>query len=116
MNTAAAGGGALTLRRWLVDSDAAGSPQAAVLSPEATLHIAGAITAAGSSHYRKTIAAGLAAVEVVKTAGCKLSAKEQSWLDRVENELHELPDDEAELFAEMRTAHAGIFDPSSYGF
>ena len=50
MNTAAASGGALVLRKWLVESDEYLSPQAVVLSPEAIIKIAQAIVRA-DSHY-----------------------------------------------------------------
>ena len=118
MNTAAISGGALTLRQWLVDSDECLSPQAAVLSPQATFEIATAIVGA-DSHYHATVSAGLAAVDLLK--GCydagalSLNRKEVGWLSRIESELQSLPGDEAELLAEMKETHAGVFDPASYG-
>jgi methanol---5-hydroxybenzimidazolylcobamide Co-methyltransferase len=118
MNTAAASGGALTLRQWLIDSDECLSPQATVLSPRATIEIATAIVGA-DSHYHATVSAGLAAVGVLKKcvdAGTlSLNKKEAGWLSRIESELQSLPGDEAGLLAEMRETHAGVFDPASYG-
>jgi len=118
MNAAAASGGALTLRQWLVDSDELLSPQAAVLSPRATIEIATAIAGA-DSHYHATVSAGLAAVDLlrksVESGGLTLNKKEAGWLSRIESELQSLPADEAELLAEMRSTHAGVFDPASYG-
>jgi hypothetical protein len=36
-------------------------------------------------------------------------------LERVEAELNSMPAEEAELLSEMKEAHAGVFDPASYG-
>ncbi len=50
MNTAAASeGGAMQMRNWMTASDQWLSPQAAVLSPEATIKIATAIVGADTS-------------------------------------------------------------------
>lgn len=118
MNTATGSGGALTLQRWLVESDELHSPQAAVLSPEATIEIASAIVSAGS-HYKATIAAGQAAVRIVRrgqeSGRTALSPKEAAWLDRIETELEAMPAAEGDLLGEMITQHAGVFDPASYG-
>ena len=118
MNTAAANGGALTLRQWLIDSDERLSPQAAILSPQATIDIATAIVGA-DSHYHATVTAGLEAVNLLKkrvdAGALSFNKKEAGWLSRIENDLQSLPDDEAELLAEMKETHAGIFDPESYG-
>ncbi len=118
MNAAAAAGGGLTLRQWLVESDEWLSPQAAVLSPRATVEIAAAIVGA-DSHYHATIAAGWAAVAVLRK-GCengylRLDKKELGWLNRIESELQSLPAGEADLTAEMTETHAGVFSPASYG-
>ena len=118
MNAATARGGALILRQWLVDSDQWLSPQAAVLSPEATVEIANAIVSS-NSHYSATIAAGLAAISILRRGvnggQLKLSAKEAAWLERMERELHSMPIEESALLNEMKLAHSGVFDPASYG-
>ncbi len=118
MNTAAASGGALTLRQWLVDSDECLSPQAVILSPQATIEIAEAIVGA-DSHYHATVSAGLAAVGLLKrcvgVGSLHLNKKEAGWLSRIESELRSLPGDEVELLAEMKEIHAGVFNPASYG-
>jgi hypothetical protein len=66
------------------------SPQAAVLSPAATLRIAGAIVQE-ETPYRQTIAAGRAAVDILKDGVAQeklhLSRKEQQWLTRIESGL-----------------------------
>ena len=118
MNAATVRGGALTLRQWLIESDEWLSPQAAVLSPEATLQIATAIVSS-DSHFHATVAAGLAAVRILRkgidNAAMKISKKEAGWLDRIESDLQSLPDEEADLLVEMGRAHAGVYDRASYG-
>ena len=53
MNTAAASeGGALQMRKWMTASDEWLSPQAAVLSPEATIKIATAIVNADTPYHQ----------------------------------------------------------------
>jgi methanol---5-hydroxybenzimidazolylcobamide Co-methyltransferase len=117
MNTASTRGGAKMLRDWLTASDEWLSPQAAVLSPEATCRIAAAIVAEPDD-YRRTIAAGQAAVAIlaegVDRGVLKLNRKEQQWLDRIEQDLAALPSED-QLLAEMKEQYAGVFDPASYG-
>ena len=118
MNAATARQQALMLRDCLVDSDEWLSPQAAVLSPKATCRIAEVIVGA-SGDYRRTVAAGLAAVGILREgiAGgrLKLSAKELQWLDRLEREISALPEKEEDLLREISSEHGGLFDRASYG-
>ena len=58
-------GEATRLRDWLTESDQWLNPQAAIISPAATCRIAEAIVTA-SSDYERTIAAGKAAVQLLK--------------------------------------------------
>lgn len=118
MNTAAARGGALTLRDWLVASDEHLSPQAAVLSPAAVSRIAAAIVAEANP-YRRTVGAGQTAVSILnehREAGTlRLSAKETQWLARIEREFAALPAREDGLAEEMAGRYGRLFDPASYG-
>jgi methanol--5-hydroxybenzimidazolylcobamide Co-methyltransferase len=118
MNVATQRGGALQLRDWLTASDRWLSPQAAVLSPEATIEIAAAIVGA-KGHYQRTLAAGRAAVEVIRAGlsreAMRISAKEQQWLDRIERELSALPASEEALRQEVEERYAGVFAPAAYG-
>ncbi|MGA3032447.1 MAG: methyltransferase MtaB domain-containing protein [Terracidiphilus sp.] len=118
MNAASAHGGALALRDWMTASDEWLSPQAAVLSPAATLRIAGAIVSE-ETPYRQTIAAGRAALDIVKegVAAQKLhlSRKEHQWLDRIASALDELPAEEASLIATLEEQYGGLYDKASYG-
>src|SRR5579885_3468204 len=118
MNTAAARGGALTLRDWLVASDEHLSPQAAVRSPAAVPRIAAAIVAEANP-YRRTVGAGQTAVSSLnehREAGTlRLSAKETQWLARIEREFAALPAREDGLAEEMAGRYGRLFDPASYG-
>jgi len=118
MNEALKSGKARMLRNWFTSSDEWLSPQAAVLSPEATMAIAAAIVSE-ESKYRQTVAAGKSALSVlrggVESGRLELSEKERRWLERIEKALESLPADEAELFAEMEANYAGRFDRFSYG-
>ena len=119
MNTAAsAPGGALQMRDWMTASDEWLSPQAAVLSPAATIRIAGAIVAE-ETPYRQTIAAGHAALDLLNegiVAGkLHLSRKEQQWLARIESGLEELPAEEAALISALEGRYGSLYDKASYG-
>ena len=117
MNVAASRDGALTLRNWLTESDEWLSPQAAVLSPAATFRIANAIIS-DQTHYCRTIAAGRAALDVLKGASAqklRLSSKEQQWLSRIESALEELPADESALMTTLEEQYGGMYAKESYG-
>jgi methanol--5-hydroxybenzimidazolylcobamide Co-methyltransferase len=119
MNTAAASeGGALQMRNWMTVSDEWLSPQAAALSPEATIKIATAIVCA-ETPYHQTIAAGRAAVEILKDGIAKeklrLSRKEQQWLTRIDEALDTFPADEAALMRDLEVQYGSLYDKASYG-
>ena len=119
MNTAADRGGALTLRDWLTASDEWSSPQAAVLSPEAAVKIAQAILTSAEDSYRRTVAAGSAAVDILagglRDGRLSLSPQEQKWLARLERELERLPADPEELIVETEAEYGHLYDRASYG-
>ena len=119
MNTAAAAeGGALQMRNWMIASDEWLSPQAAALSPDATIRIAGAIVAADSP-YHQVIAAGRAAVEVLNDGIAQqklhLSPKEKQWLKRIDEALDALPEDEETLVRDLEAQYGSLYDKASYG-
>jgi methanol--5-hydroxybenzimidazolylcobamide Co-methyltransferase len=118
MNAATAAGGALALRNWMTASDEWLSPQAAVLSPAATLRIAAAIVQE-ETPYHQTIAAGRAAVAILNEGVAQeklhLSRKEQQWLTRIESGLDELPAEEAALIAALEQQYGSLYDKASYG-
>ena len=119
MNSAAASeGGALQMRDWMTVSDQWLSPQAAVLSPEATIKIATAIVGADNPYHR-TIAAGRAAVEILKHGIAQdllhLSRKEQQWLARIDDALDVFPKDEERLMRDLEAQYGSLYDKASYG-
>jgi methanol--5-hydroxybenzimidazolylcobamide Co-methyltransferase len=118
MNAAAGQGGALQMRDWLTASDEWLSPQAVVLSPAATIRIAGAIVAENTP-YRQTVAAGRVAVDLLKEGAAAeklhLSRKEQQWLQRIESALYELPAEESVLLAALEEQYGSLYDKASYG-
>ena len=119
MNTASASeGGTLQMRNWMTVSDEWLSPQAAVLSPAATIRIASAIVDADTP-YRRTIAAGRAAVDIlndgIAMGKLHLSRKEQQWLERMDTALDALPDDDDKLMHEMEAQYGSLYDKGSYG-
>ncbi|HYW43198.1 MAG TPA: methyltransferase MtaB domain-containing protein [Bryobacteraceae bacterium] len=118
MNVAAGQGRARLMRDWLVTSDEWTSPQAAILSPEATCKIAQAIVSA-SGNYERTLAAGRAAVTILNDGVAKgrlqLGKKEAQWLSRIESELDSLPSSEVQALDEIGREHESLFDRASYG-
>jgi methanol--5-hydroxybenzimidazolylcobamide Co-methyltransferase len=118
MNTAAAKGGAVQMRDWMTASDEWLSPQAAVLSPDATIKIASAIVAADTP-YHQTIAAGRAAVQLLKDAASAerlhISRKEQQWLTRIDEVLDDFPMEEDVLRHDLDEQYGSLYDKASYG-
>jgi len=119
MNVAASQGRAHMLRDWLAASDEELSPQAALLTPAATVRIADAVVRAGTP-YQRTVAAGVAAVselrERMAAGSLTLGRKEQQWLDRIDSQLSALPPDEDDLRQAVLTRYEGRFAPASYGW
>jgi methanol--5-hydroxybenzimidazolylcobamide Co-methyltransferase len=118
MNEALRRGQERSLRDLLVDSDQYHSPQALVISPQASVAIARAIVAAPSD-YQRCIAAAQAAVALIREAvaqhALRLSPVETRWLGRIESALAGLPSDEGQLLEETAAEYASLFDSASYG-
>lgn len=121
MNRALAEGreSALTLRRWLVESDAGLDPQAWVLRPENVIAVAQAIVDA-PDYYRAGVAAARTALAELKTAhasgALKLEPREAAFLDRIEAQLDDLPDNEPEFIeAQKQIVDAAKYLPAEYG-
>ena len=85
------------LRGWLVKSDALCDPQAYILAPEQAVRIAQSIVQA-PSYYAAGRDAGLCAVALLREGMAQhelhIEDREQPWLDRMQQELETLPDDE----------------------
>ncbi len=121
MNVAAREGHAksLQLRDWLVASDASFDPQALIISPQSSIRLAETLVAA-PSHYAAGIAVGLEAIRILRDSHAAgelaIPAKELPWLDRIEEELEDLPDNEADFIDEMMDeVDTTKFNPSEYG-
>ena len=121
MNLALAEGkpAALTLRRWLVDSDAALDPQAWVLTPESVIAIARSIVHA-PDHYQAGVGAARCAVDLLRTAHnagrLKIVPREVCFLDTMTAQLDEFPADESAFIAQqMALADSSKYLPAEYG-
>lgn len=109
---------ALQLRNWLVKSDAGLDPQAMIITPESSVSIAQAIVSS-ENHYAAGIAAAREAIRIMRETseqGClKIDPREATWLDRMENELDDLPDTEDEFIEEMmEDVDTDKFVPADY--
>ena len=115
MNRALAEGkaAALTLRRWLVESDAGLDPQAWVLTPDSVLAIARAIVNA-PDHYQAGVAAARCAVDLLRAGhaagSLKIAQRELGFLDSMAAQLDKLPADEAAFIAQQMA----LADPTKY--
>ncbi len=118
MNEALRRGDGHCLRDLMVDSDRYGSPQALVLSPQASLAIAEAIVGE-ESDYGRTAAAARTAAQLIRAAvddgKLALSGPEMRWLGKIEAGLGRLPSKEGALIERMIPTYGHLFDPASYG-
>jgi methanol--5-hydroxybenzimidazolylcobamide Co-methyltransferase len=118
MNAASTSGQAKALRDLLTVSDEWLSPQAAVLSPAATIEIASAIVAK-TDPYDRAVAAGIAAVEILdrgrREGRLSLGRKEAQWLERIGDALEALPSDWREVQARLEPEYGHLYDKASYG-
>ncbi len=69
--------------------------------------------------YERTVAAGKAAVDILRRGHradrLKLTRREAVWLDLIDHALSELPDDWRELMAAVEPQYGGAYDKRSYG-
>jgi methanol---5-hydroxybenzimidazolylcobamide Co-methyltransferase len=118
MNTAAKNGGVRALRDWLTQSDEWLSPQAAVLSPKATMRIARRIVSEPDA-YRRTIGAAAEAVAIIRegiAAGAwPAPPRESQWLDRIDRAVSSMPADEESALSWAADSYGGLFERNSYG-
>ena len=107
------------LRDWLVESDAAGDPQAWVLRPDVVLRIAQQMLQENNPYRqtRRAVLAALAEISQAHRAGeLRILPRELRWLDKLQHDAEALPEDEAELLAEfLESPWAAKFLPESYG-
>jgi methanol--5-hydroxybenzimidazolylcobamide Co-methyltransferase len=107
------------VRDLLVASDEIRDPRALVLGPAATLLVARVIVQHAGDDYRRTLAAGRAAVGVLEEAvgdgRLRLVANEIRWLDRVSRALNEIPGTADQILADAMPRYAARFEPANYG-
>jgi len=115
MNRALAEGrdAALTLRRWLVDSDAGLDPQAWIFTPENVIAIARAIVEAPDD-YHAGLAAARAALDAIKAGHAsgelKIPERETAFLDSIAEQIDMMPDDTGAFIEQQRA----IADETKY--
>ena len=121
MNRALAEGraAALTLRRWLVDSDAGLDPQAWVLTPDSVLGIARSVVAAPDP-YTAGVAAARCAIDLMRaglaSGSLKIAKRELGFLDSMTAQLDALPPDEGAFISQqMALADPARYLPAEYG-
>jgi methanol---5-hydroxybenzimidazolylcobamide Co-methyltransferase len=105
-------------QKLLVESDIHLSPQAYILSPDATARIAAAIVRE-PDHYKMTLSAAKESASILREGAQKkkldLNSREIEWLERLSRELDALTTDEQELLASMQDRYGHLFSAASYG-
>ncbi len=92
------------LIKWMVESDAALDPQALILAPENCISLAQAIVSE-DSHYAAGISVARKAIGILRESHqqgrLRINEREAGWLDRMEDELDDMPESEDEFIDEM---------------
>jgi methanol--5-hydroxybenzimidazolylcobamide Co-methyltransferase len=119
MNTAAKKGQAKLMRDFLVESDCYLDPQAYIMKPEVVFEIASEIVKTQDPFIRTLNTAKLS-IDILKRAANKkeieLEEREQNWLDILESQIEEIPEDEEEFIAEMKEeVDSSKYRPEEYG-
>ncbi|MCC6487924.1 MAG: hypothetical protein IT364_10530 [Candidatus Hydrogenedentes bacterium] len=118
MNEARRSGGAVHLRDWLANSDAATSAEALVLTPESCIRIARAIISTPDRAVR-TLRAGREALliigEAVESGRLTLPDIETPWLDMLKAGLDSYEAQGDHAAASYMAQHSSEFIPAEYG-
>ncbi|MFV0467207.1 MAG: methyltransferase MtaB domain-containing protein [Lachnospiraceae bacterium] len=119
MNTATKKGHALLMRDLLVESDCYLDPQAYVLRPDVAFRIGNEIVKT-QDPFLRTLNTAKLTLEILKEAVEKkdliLEDREISWLDILESQVEEIPEDEEAFIAEMKSeVDATKYNASEYG-
>jgi len=121
LNTASkrSSGDAALLQELLVESDSAFDPQAFVLRPDVVLRLSDKIIAQPTAYLRTRAAVIETTKEIrrAKDAGeVTIATGELRWLDKIERDVAELPESEADFHAEMTEELADApYVPAEYG-
>jgi len=109
---------ALLLQKLLVNSDIRLDPQALVLAPESVIRISTEIVK-GSNYLQATLLGCQEAIKVVReninTGSLKVDEKELMWLDVLEQDIYEIPEEEAKFVEMMLPQIEDRIIPSEYG-
>ncbi len=119
MNTAAKKGHAKLMRDFLVESDCYLDPQAYILRPEIAFEIGNEIIKTQDPFIRTLNTAKLT-IEIlqraVKNKELVLEERELNWLDILESQIEEIPEEEEAFIAEMKKeVDTAKYNPAEYG-
>ncbi len=119
MNTAAKKGHAKLMRDFLVESDCYLDPQAYILRPEIVFEISNEIVKY-QDPFLRTLNTAKLTLEIlqraVKNKELILEERELNWLDILESQIEEIPEDEEAFIAEMKEeVDATKYNPAEYG-
>lgn len=98
---------ALKLREWLVKSDVYLDPQAYIFKPEAVFEISGKLAQCETA-LEQAICAADATLTLLRSAQergeLRLNGNELRWLDFLSSQVETIPDDEEQLWAQVKAA------------
>lgn len=119
MNIAAKKGHALLFRDLLVESDCYFDPQAYVLRPDVVFEISKAIVSE-QSPFLRTLKAARVTLEILRRAVSKgelvLDQREAKWIDILDSQIEDIPDDEEAFIAEIKKElDETKYNPLEYG-
>ena len=119
MNVATKKGHAKLMRDLLVESDCYLDPQAYVLRPDVAFEIGNEIVKTQDPFIRTLNTAKLT-IDILRRAVDKkeleLEEREMNWLDILEGQIEDIPEDEEAFIAEMKEeVDASKYNPSEYG-
>lgn len=119
MNEAKKQGKGVEFRDLLADSDSRLDPQAYVLRPDVVFDISKGIVK-GKTPFERTKLAAQLTVEKLKKAiankEVKIEERELRWLDIMENQIEDIPDDEVEFYDQIKDdLDFDKFLPKEYG-
>ena len=119
MNIAAKKGHALLMRDLLVESDCYFDPQAYVLRPDVVFEISKAIVSEQSPFLRTLKAARVTLAILRRAVNNKelyLDEREAKWIDILDGQIEDIPEDEEAFIAEMKEeADESKYNPAEYG-
>jgi len=118
MNAARKLESAKQLGKLFVESDRNLDPQALFLDPEICFSLAKQITAETDDYSRTLAAARFACstmMNAVNTNTIALEDRERKWLIKMQREVDSLPEDEDELWSQVRDKYGRFFFAGEYG-